>query len=152
VIRKFKLPVLLTLCLVVLPTTIGSQAQTTSATVPRLVRYAGVARDLDGKPLSGVVGITFSLYAEQTGDASLWVETQNVQADGSGHYAVLLGSTKPDGLPAELFASGQARWIGVQVEQQAEQPRTLLVSAPLPEALVMTQIMIPVKPSVETGS
>ena len=129
-IRKFKLPVLLTLCLVVLPTTIGSQAQTTSATVPRLVRYAGVARDLDGKPLSGVVGITFSLYAEQTGDASLWAETQNVQADGSGHYAVLLGSTKPDGLPAELFTSEQARWIGVQVEQQAEQPRTLLVSAP----------------------
>ena len=134
-IRKFQLPVLFTLCLVVVLTTFVGQArtqtQTTSATtVPRLVRYAGVARDLDGKPLSGVVGITFSLYAEQTGDASLWVETQNVQADASGHYAVLLGSTKPDGLPAELFASEQARWIGVQVEQQAEQPRTLLVSAP----------------------
>ena len=136
-IRKFQLPVLFTLCLVVVLTTFASQAQTQTqtqstgaTTVPRLVRYAGVARDLDGKPLSGVVGITFSLYAEQSGDAPLWVETQNVQADGSGHYAVLLGSTKPDGLPAELFASEQARWIGVQVEQQAEQPRTLLVSAP----------------------
>ena len=134
-IRKFQLPVLFTLCLLVVLTTFVSQARTqtqstTATTVPRLVRYAGVARDLDGKPLSGVVGITFSLYAEQTGDASLWVETQNVQADASGHYAVLLGSTKPDGLPAELFASEQARWIGVQVEQQAEQPRTLLVSAP----------------------
>jgi hypothetical protein len=138
-IRKFQLPVLFTLCLVAVLTSFVSQAQTqtptqtqitTATTVPRLVRYAGVARDLDGKPLSGVVGVTFALYAEQTGDASLWVETQNVQADASGHYAVLLGSTKPDGLPAELFASEQARWIGVQVEQQAEQPRTLLVSAP----------------------
>lgn len=43
---------------------------------------------------------------------------------------LLLGSTKADGLPAEIFASGQARWIGVQIEQQVEQPRTLLVSAP----------------------
>src|SRR3984957_6073810 len=138
-IRKFQLPVLFTLCLAAVLTSFVSQAQTqtptqtqitTTTTVPRLVRYAGVARDLDGKPLSGVVGATFALYAEQTGDASLWVETQNVQADASGHYAVLLGSTKPDGLPSELFASEQARWIGVQIEQQAEQPRALLVSAP----------------------
>jgi trimeric autotransporter adhesin len=101
-----------------------------NATVPRLIRYAGVARDLSGKPLSGTVGITFSLYADQTGDAVLWTEIQNVQADASGHYSVLLGSTKPDGLPAEIFASEQARWIGVQIEQQTEQARALLVSAP----------------------
>jgi len=42
----------------------------------------------------------------------------------------LLGSTKPDGLPAELFTSEQARWVGVQVSGQAEQARVLLVSAP----------------------
>src|SRR5215471_9982056 len=106
-------------------------AQTTAApTIPKLIRFSGVARDLDGKPLSGVIGISFSLYAEQTGGAALWMEIQNVQADASGHYSVLLGSTKPEGLPAEIFNSEQARWIGVQVEQQAEQPRTLLVSAP----------------------
>jgi len=106
-------------------------AQTTAApTIPKLIRFSGVARDLDGKPLSGVIGISFSLYAEQTGGAALWMEIQNVQADASGHYSVLLGSTKPEGLPAEIFNSEQARWIGVQVEQQAEQPRSLLVSAP----------------------
>jgi trimeric autotransporter adhesin len=124
-----------TFCLIALFTTVLSQAQTAQAnpstnTVPRLIRFAGTVHDLDGKPLSGIVGITFSLYAEQAGGAALWMETQNVQADSSGHYSVLLGSTKPDGLPAELFASEQARWIGVQIEQQAEQPRTLLVSAP----------------------
>lgn len=119
----------------------ATQAQTTSAstiatsvsssaTVPRLIRYAGMAHDEKGKPLSGVVGITFSLYAEATGGAALWMETQNVRVDDSGRYSVLLGASKPDGLPADIFASEQARWIGVQIEQRPQQSRTLLVSAP----------------------
>jgi hypothetical protein len=37
--------------------------------VPRLIRYAGVAQDEKGKPLGGMIGITFSLYAEQAGGA-----------------------------------------------------------------------------------
>jgi hypothetical protein len=110
----------------------GAQAQTSTAatTVPRLVRFAGTARDLKGSPVTGVVGITFSLYGEETGGAPLWLETQNAQADANGHYSVLLGTTKADGLPAELFTSEQARWVGVQISGQAEQPRVLLVSAP----------------------
>src|SRR5450631_2117760 len=109
-----------------------AQAQTSAAatTVPRLVRFSGTARDLNGTPQSGVVGITFSLYGEQTGGSPLWLETQNVQADANGHYTVLLGTTKAEGLPAELFTSEQARWVGVQISGQAEQPRVLLVSAP----------------------
>lgn len=130
-IRKLQFLVLFTLWLVTLFSAFVSQAQSTDAlTVPHLVRYAGVARDLNGRSMSGVVGVTFALYAEQTSTAALWVETQNVQADANGHYSVLLGSTKPEGLPVELFASEQARWIGVQIEQQPEQSRTLLVSAP----------------------
>jgi trimeric autotransporter adhesin len=104
-------------------------AQTASA-LPRLVRFGGTAKDLNGSPLTGVVGITFALYSEQTGGAPLWLETQNATADSNGHYIVLLGSTKPEGLPAELFTSEQARWVGVQVSGQAEQSRVLLVSAP----------------------
>jgi hypothetical protein len=110
-----------------------SQAQTptqTASALPRLVRFSGTAKDLNGNPLTGVVGITFALYSEQTGGAALWLETQNVTADSNGHYTALLGSTKPDGLPAELFTSEQAHWVGVQVSGQAEQPRVLLVSAP----------------------
>src|SRR5450631_4152683 len=109
-----------------------AQAQTSAAatTVPRLVRFSGTARDLNGTPQSGVVGITFSLYGEQTGGAPLWLETQNAQADANGHYTVLLGTTRAEGLPAELFTSEQARWVGVQVSGQGEQARVLLVSAP----------------------
>ena len=129
---KFRRLTVSKLCLLVSLASMAGRAQTTTAaaTVPRLIRFGAVAYDLNGKPLTGTVGITFSLYAEQTGGAALWMETQNVQADASGHYSVLLGSSKPDGLPAEIFASEQARWIGVQIDQEAEQPRRLLVSAP----------------------
>jgi hypothetical protein len=106
-----------------------STAENASA-LPRLVRFGGTVKDLNGNPLAGVVGITFALYSEQTGGAALWLETQNVTADGNGHYVALLGSSKPDGLPTDLFTSAQARWVGVQVSGQAEQPRVLLLSVP----------------------
>jgi hypothetical protein len=109
----------------------GAQTSTpTASALPRLVRFSGTAKDLNGSPLTGVVGITFALYSEQSGGAPLWLETQNVTADSTGHYTALLGSTKTEGLPAELFTSEQARWVGVQVSGQAEQKRVLLVSAP----------------------
>ena len=41
----------------------------------------------------------------------------------------LLGSTKPNGLPTDLFPTEQAHGVGVQVSEQVEQPRVLLVCA-----------------------
>jgi hypothetical protein len=120
----------------VLSFTFLMQAQQTASpssaatALPRLVRFNGTAKDLNGNPLTGVVGITFALYSEQTGGAPLWLETQNVQAGANGHYTVLLGASKPDGLPTDLFTSEQARWVGVQISGQTEQARVLLVSAP----------------------
>ncbi len=120
----------LSLALSLVPLTVAQTSTQTASALPRLVRFAGTVRDLNGNPLTGVVGITFALYSERSGGAALWLETQNVTADNTGHYAVLLGLTKPDGLPAELFTSEQAHWVGVQVSGQGEQPRVLLVSAP----------------------
>ena len=80
-------------------------------------------------PLSALA-LTFALYSEETGGTALWLETQNITADSNGHYVALLGWTKPDGLPTDVFTSEQARWVGVQISGQAEQPRVLLVSAP----------------------
>ncbi len=108
----------------------GDQPAGSTSQLPRLVRFSGTLKDVDGSPLTGITGVTFALYSEQAGGAPLWLETQNITADSNGHYAALLGSTKPDGLPAELFTSEQARWVGVQVSGQAEQARVLLVSAP----------------------
>jgi hypothetical protein len=95
-----------------------------------LVKFSGTVRDEEGKPQSGVVGITFALYKDQDGGAPLWLETQNVQADANGHYTVMLGATNSDGLPVEFFSSNEARWVGVQPQGQKEEPRVLLVSAP----------------------
>ncbi len=120
----------LSLVVALTPLVVAQTSSQTASALPRLVRFGGTVKDLNGNPLTGVVGITFALYSEQSGGATLWLETQNVTADNTGHYTALLGSTKPDGLPAELFTSEQARWVGVQVSGQPEQPRVLLVSAP----------------------
>src|SRR5258708_9129691 len=83
--------------------------------VPRLVKFVGVFKDEQGKARTGVVGVTFAIYKDQEGGAALWVETQNVELDEQGRYTVLLGSTKSEGLPLELFITGEPRWLGVQV-------------------------------------
>jgi hypothetical protein len=130
-LRKASLVVgLLSLALSQVPLTVAQTTTEAASALPRVVRFSGTVKDLDGNSMTGVVGVTFALYSEQTGGATLWLETQNVSADRNGHYVALLGSIKPDGLPTELFTSGQARWVGVQVSGQAEQPRVLLVSAP----------------------
>jgi hypothetical protein len=127
---KFHIASVMVGFLSLVPMTLAQMPAQTASALPRLVRFAGTAQDLSGTPLTGVVGITFAFYSEKTGGAPLWLETQNATADSAGHYTVLLGATKPEGLPAELFTSEQARWVGVQVSGQPEQPRVLLVSAP----------------------
>ena len=101
-----------------------------NAIVPPVIKFSGVLADANNKPLTGTVGVTFSLYQESQGGAPLWVETQNVTPDKTGHYSVMLGSASSQGLPGSAFASGEARWLAVQAQGQAEQPRTVLMSVP----------------------
>jgi hypothetical protein len=134
-VRKQKATLLMVALCVTLSFLCPLQAQQTESSgtataLPRLVRFNGTAKDSNGSPLAGVFGITFALYAEQNGGAPLWMETQNIQADANGHYTVLLGAARSEGLPTDLFNSEQARWVGVQVSGLAEQARVLLVSAP----------------------
>ncbi|ABF42469.1 Hep_Hag [Candidatus Koribacter versatilis Ellin345] len=96
-----------------------------TAAVPRLIRFSGQLNDA-----SKTVGITFTLHTSQKDDRALWIETQNVKLDASGKYTVLLGATKTDGIPMEVFASGEAQWLGIRVEGQKEATRVLLVSVP----------------------
>ena len=120
-------------CLLLLPFAlcISSWGQSVlSSAVPQMVKYNGTAKDESGQPRAGTVGVTFALYREEHGGAALWIETQNVQADKNGAYTVYLGASKSTGIPRELFASGEARWLGVQPEGQAEQARVLLLSVP----------------------
>ncbi|WP_041855586.1 hypothetical protein [Candidatus Korobacter versatilis] len=77
-----------------------------------------------------MTGITFTLHKGPEDKSQLWTETQNVKLDADGRYTVLLGATKPDGVPADLFISGEAQWLGIHIEDRPDQPRVLLVSVP----------------------
>src|SRR5579859_667515 len=108
----------------------GPQANS-QAIVPRLIKFSGVLRDILGHPMTGPLDVTFALYDKEAGGDPLWYETQTVQADQLGRYTALVGAMHTDGLPVELFTSGEAHWLGIQVGHEQElQPRVLLVSVP----------------------
>ena len=115
-----------------LSTCVTSAQQAATTSVPNLIRYGGTLKDGQGAALasSTAVGVTFAIYKQQDGGAPVWMETQNVTPDAGGNYSVLLGSTTATGLPGDLFSQEEQRWLGVQVQGQAEQPRVLLVSVP----------------------
>jgi len=80
----------------------ASSSAEANATVPRLIKFSGTLLDAQSKPVvTGPVGVTFALHAEQTGGASLWLETQNVRPDENGYYSVLPGSETSTGVPME---------------------------------------------------
>jgi hypothetical protein len=99
-----------------------------TATVPRLIRINGTVRGETGKPLTGSIGIAFTLYKDENDQVAVWQETQNVQPDSAGRYSVLLGATNEEGLPLEIFSAADARWLGIRPDGQPEQPRILLLS------------------------
>jgi len=76
--------------------------------------------------------VTLGVYAEQQGGAPLWQETQSIDVDAAGRYALLLGATETDGIPLDVFASGEARWLGMVWARpgEVEGPRTRLTSVP----------------------
>ncbi len=98
--------------------------------VPRLIKYSGMLKDGKGDAKTGVEGVTFAIYADQEGGAALWMETQNVTFDGTGRYSALLGAESSEGVPLELFSTGQARWLGIEGADIQQPPRVLLVSVP----------------------
>ncbi len=120
-------------------TSTSSEAAITSIQgIPRVIRFTGALAHL---PPNSTVSLLFSLYEESEGGTALWQEAQNVQPDAQGHFTVLLGSTRKDGLPLDVFVNGKAHWLGMQLqpgqgqEAPSEQPsdqeqRVLLVGVP----------------------
>ena len=131
------LAAVLVAALACMPSSVVAQSASVSPTssipngsVPNLVSYSGTLKDVSGRPVTSITGVTFLLYKDQQGGAPLWMETQSVTPDKLGRYSVQLGSTTSAGLPSEVFMSGEARWLAVQVAGQAEQARVLLVAVP----------------------
>jgi hypothetical protein len=108
-----------------------SAAQPTStAPIPNLIRYSGTLKETWVAAPSSTVGVTFAIYKHQDGGAPIWQEMQNVTPEANGNYTVILGSATATGLPDDLFSEPEQRWLGVQVQGEAEQSRVMLVSVP----------------------
>jgi hypothetical protein len=106
-------------------------AQTPGAdVVPRLISFSGTLKDDQNRPVARVTGVTFLIYKDESGGAPLWLETQSVKPDATGHYSVQLGAASAHGLPPEIFTSGEGRWLALQIGSEPEQPRVLLVAVP----------------------
>ena len=105
-------------------------AASASTAVPALVPFSGILTEPNGKSLSGETAITFLIFKDQTGGEPLFAETQTVTPDATGNYKVQLGATLANGLPADLFSTGEARWFEVQAAGQEPQPRVLMTSVP----------------------
>ena len=133
--HRFSATFVLALSTLFFPSILSAQQASTTAsttTVPNLIRYSGILKDTQGtaSATSTTVGVTFAIYKQQDGGAPIWQETQNVTPDANGQYSVLLGTTTATGLPDDLFSQQEQRWLGIQLQGQAEQPRVLMVSVP----------------------
>jgi len=109
-----------------------SAQQGPPSSVPRVVNISGIFRPADGGKPSRVEVVTLAIYADETGGEPLWQETQSISVDPSGNYSLLLGATQADGVPLDVFASGQARWLGMMWARPGEvdAPRVRLTSVP----------------------
>jgi endosialidase-like protein len=118
---------------VIIPSIAFAQTAATgpSASVPRVINVGGVFQPVDGQPPRAVETVTLVLYTDPTGGAPLWQETQSVAVDAKGHYALLLGATSADGIPAAVLAAG-AQWLSTTFDRpgEVESPRVRLTSVP----------------------
>src|SRR5688500_14204671 len=129
--RISAVPICLFIALII-PTVSAAQS-TPSVTVPRLIQITGMFQPVDGQPPSAVEIVTLSVYREADGGLPVWQERQTVAIEKTtGRFTLLLGATDPAGSPAEVFASGDAQWMGLLIERtgETEQPRVRIASVP----------------------
>jgi hypothetical protein len=131
--RSFILAVATSLSTALFPAAAFAQTQAgATASAPRLINISGVFHAADGRQPASVEEVTVAVYADETEGASLWQETQSVAVAPDGRYSLLLGATYPEGVPLDVFASGEARWLGFTWSGPGavEGPRTRLTTVP----------------------
>ena len=111
---------ILSVCILAVSAAPARGQSPTLTSLPPFVRVTGSFSPADGKPPAPVETMTLSIYGEATGGVPLWQETQKVAVNPDGRFTLLLGLTRPEGLPPELFASGEPRWLAIHVERPGE--------------------------------
>lgn len=121
---------LVTVMVAVLAMSGGPRAQTRPAAVDRLFRISGL---LPGTaPVGTAAPVVLGIYDSEVGGAPLWQEVQTVPIGVGGLYTVLVGATSAEGVPPDVFATGEPRWLGITGQWPGAQaaPRTLLTAVP----------------------
>src|SRR5712692_10407987 len=72
--------------------------------------------------------VRLAVYSHALGGDPLWEELHTSIPDEQGVHRVLMGTEHDGGVPADFASGTDARWLGVQVEGEEEQPRVLLAS------------------------
>ncbi len=115
---------ILSVCVLAVSAAPARGQSTTLTSMPLLMRVTSSFRPADGQPPAPVETMTLSIYGEETGGVPLWQERQMVAVKRDGRFTLLMGSTRPDGLPLDLFASGDPLWLALHVERPGEgEPR-----------------------------
>jgi hypothetical protein len=81
----------------------------------RILVLRGTLRDREGKPLSGDIGMLFTIYSRETGGVPMWQESQIVQANERGRFKALIGSMTQEGVPQEVPEAESNLWVDQQV-------------------------------------
>jgi len=104
--KKMKLLIVVALQLL----TIGLVAQT-----PQLINYQGVARDSNGSPISGNIGIKFEFRTGSASGAVVFTETQNLTTNGLGIFNTQIGKVNTSGI-STLNWQGSNMFLEVSID------------------------------------
>lgn len=132
-----RMPTIMLLCCFAALLAHGQQDLTTNnlraanpTPIPSVIRFNGILKEATGLPCTTLVTATFSIFKNAEGGVAIWTEAQDVQPDQSGHFSIFLGARHPQGLPPDIFASGEARWVEISGPGLVTPLRTALVSVP----------------------
>jgi hypothetical protein len=114
--------------------------------ISRTLAFRGKFNDSNGNHMTGVVGVLFAIYEQPKGGAPLWQEVQNIELNSRGRFSAVVGSTKKDGIPLNLFTNEKTMWLGIQVllPGEVERPRMRLVNTD--DSLVADSLLEPMAP------
>jgi trimeric autotransporter adhesin len=108
----------------------SNPAASAPTAVPPLIPYSGVVGVTAAQQTPTTASVTFLVYDDESGGQPLFSETQSVAVDSTGRFKAQIGATLSNGIPIDLFASGEARWLAIQIAGEPAQPRVLLASVP----------------------
>jgi hypothetical protein len=102
-------------------------ASNSAAQPLKFTNYQGNLVDADGKPLDGIVTMSFAIYNDSTSGELLWAETHSSVTVVNGLFSVTLSFEEQ----SVSFNQEPDLFLGITIEDDPEiSPRTRLVASP----------------------